>query len=55
MGELIKGAEQWFLQQFKSDTGLVNKSFEGGKSYPGRTLDEMRELAKKYAKICEIR
>jgi len=55
MGEMIKGAEKWFLQPFKSDTDLVNKDFEG---YPALTeveMEDMKKIALKYVKSCFIR
>jgi len=55
MGDLIKGAEKWFLQPFKSDTKLVNDTFEGAPSFTDKEMEEMCQLAKKYVKECAIR
>ena len=55
MGELIAGADKWYLQNFKSDTSLIDESLQGK---PGFTEKEMKELAgvgRKYVKICEVR
>ena len=55
MGEMIKGAENWFLQPFKSDTKLVNDTFEGASSFTDKEMEEMFQIAKKYVKQCAIR
>jgi len=55
MGEMISGADKWYLQKFKSDTALVNRDFENFKAYADDDMQAMREIAKNYAKICEIR
>lgn len=55
MGKLIKGAEKWFLQKFKSDISLVNANFEGRKPFQEKEMQEMLSKAKKYVKICDIR
>ncbi|PLX20657.1 anaerobic ribonucleoside-triphosphate reductase activating protein [Candidatus Parcubacteria bacterium] len=55
MGGLIKGAEKWFLQPFKSDTKLVNDTFEGASSFTEKEMDEMCQIAKKYVKQCRVR
>ena len=55
MGEMIKGADKWFLQQFKSDMELVNSEFENFKPYEKKVLDEMGEIVKKYVNISAVR
>ncbi len=55
MGIMVKGAEKWFLQKFKSDTDLVNKNFEGAATYTDKEMAEMCELAKKYVNYCGLR
>jgi pyruvate formate lyase activating enzyme len=55
MGELLRGAEKWFLQQFKHDTDLVNNDFQQAKKYTKNELEKMRQIGKKYVKICEVR
>jgi len=55
IGEMINGAEKWFLQKFKSDTDLVNKSFENSQSASDEQMEKMRHEANKYVKICSIR
>ena len=55
MGELIQGAEKWYLQQFKSDINLVNNLFKGEKAYSDKEMEEMKKIALKYVKICDVR
>lgn len=55
MAKLIKGADKWFLQQFKSDTELVNDKLRNQAGYKDKELKELRRLARQYVKRCEIR
>ena len=55
MGELIKGAKKWYLQKFKSNVNLVNEKFKGKKSYTGKEMIELKKIALKFVKYCEIR
>jgi len=55
MGKLIKGADKWYLQKFKSDTNLVNPEFEGQKAFTNNEMKELAEIGKKYVKLCEFR
>lgn len=55
MGKLIAGADKWYLQFFKSDTDLVNKNFQNKARFSEKEMKEMLEIAKKYAKKCDVR
>jgi len=55
IGRIIKGADKWYLQKFKSDTPLVNKGLIGGKSYSRKETEELAQIGRKYAKKCEVR
>ncbi len=55
MGEFIRGAEKWFLQVFKNDVIMVNKSFENFKKYSSVELEEMRKIGEQYVGECRIR
>lgn len=55
IANLIKGAEKWFLQPFKSDTKLVNDTFEGAVSFTDKEMEEMCQIAKNYVKQCNLR
>lgn len=55
MGALIKGADKWYLQQFKSDTDLVDKKFKKVGSYSEKELEEMRRIGEGYVRECGVR
>lgn len=55
MGEAIKGADKWYLQLFKSDTDLVNQSYQTQKAYTDREMAALAALGRKYVKLCEFR
>ncbi len=55
MGAIIKGASQWYLQKFKSDTPLVNKKLEGLAPVTDREMEELAKIGSKYVKHCEAR
>ncbi len=55
IGGMIRGAEKWFLQQFKSDVDLVNASFKGAAAYSEEEMRRMKEIGEKYAKECFVR
>ncbi|MEI6597300.1 MAG: anaerobic ribonucleoside-triphosphate reductase activating protein [bacterium] len=55
MGEIIKGANKWYLQKFQSNIELVGRDLEKRVPYNTRQMQEMAEIGKKYVKICEVR
>lgn len=55
IGKLIQGARLWYLQQFKSDTDLVNKQLEGEKAYTKKDLEKIQEAGDGFVKKCEVR
>ena len=55
MGKLIKGADKWYLQNFKSNLELVAKELKGRVPYNARQMNEMAELGAKFVKKCEVR
>lgn len=55
MGQMIKDADKWYLQQFKSDTDLVNRQFEGAKPYSQNVLEDMVAIAQHFVKECGLR
>ncbi len=55
MGELLKGANNWYLQTFKSDTNLVNKSYCGLQSFSTKQMREFVEIGQKAAGTCTLR
>lgn len=55
IGEVIKGADKWFLQKFKSDINLVDNNFQGAKSFTDKEMQTMRDLGAGYVGECMIR
>lgn len=55
LGKEISGAGVWYLQQFKNASPLVNERFQGKLAYKEEEAEEMRKIALKYVKKCEIR
>ncbi len=55
MGELIKGASKWYLQNFKSDTDLVDENYKQQKGYTAKDMKAFAEIGKKYVDLCEVR
>lgn len=55
MGRAIKGAKKWYLQNFKSDTGLVDDNFKEKPGYTAKEMAEFAAIGKKYADLCEVR
>ena len=55
MGKIIKGADLWYLQNFKSQSELVNKALKGKVPYNTRQMKGMAEIGGRYVKICEVR
>lgn len=55
MGKSIAGADKWYLQNFKSDTTLIDKSLYGKSGFTEKEMKEFAEIGRKYVKKCEIR
>lgn len=55
MGEVIAGADAWYLQKFKSDTELVDRKLESHAPFSDKEMQAMADVGKKYVKICEVR
>lgn len=55
IGELIKGADKWYLQKFKSNIDLVNISLKNKKSYSDQEMKNLADIGQKYVKKCEVR
>lgn len=54
MGEIIRGANKYFIQNFRSDTTL-NKEYQKESSFTLAALEEIKKTMKKYVKDCSIR
>jgi pyruvate formate lyase activating enzyme len=55
MGELVKGAKKWYLQQFKSDIDLVDNDFRGAVGFKASELKEFAQTAATYVISSELR
>lgn len=55
MGEMIRGADKWYLQFFKSDTELVDREFEGKDKFTTKDMEEMAEIGREFVGFCEVR
>jgi len=55
MGQLINGADKWYLQSFHGQVNLVNPDFKNKKSYSDREMKEFCNIAKGYVKHCGVR
>lgn len=55
MGQSIKGAKKWYLQYFKSDTGLVDKGYEGQSAYMAKDMEALASIGRKFVNFCEVR
>jgi len=55
MGAVLRGAEAWYLQKFKSDTPLVDRNLEEKRPFSDQDMQKIAEIGKKYVKICEVR
>lgn len=55
MGEQIQGADKWYLQKFRPNVDLVDPKFKSKKSYMGKEMIELKKIALKFVKYCEIR
>jgi len=55
MGEMIQGADKWYLQFFKSDTPLVDRDLEAKERFTHAEMTAMAEEGKKYVGLCEVR
>lgn len=55
MGNMISGAQKWFLQPFKSDVDLINNNFKNIASFSEVEMEKMKEIGKEYVEFCEVR
>lgn len=55
IGKIIKGANKWYLQKFKSDIKLVDSKFEKLKPFSDKEMMEMKRLGSKFVDSCYVR
>lgn len=51
----LKGSKKYFLQQFRSDRGVLDKSYKNKRTYSPEKLKEFADLARPCFDICEVR
>jgi len=55
MGEMIKGARLWYLQNFKSGIELVDPELKGRVPYNERQMKELAGIGAKFVNKCAVR
>lgn len=55
MGQLIKGADKWYLQKFKSDTPLVDDAYQAVAAYSDKQMKALAVLGGRLVKLCVLR
>jgi pyruvate formate lyase activating enzyme len=55
MGGTIKGADKWYLQNFKSDTELVDTNYKKQNGYSAKEMKEFAAIGQEYVKFCQVR
>ncbi len=55
MGKIIKGASKWYLQNFKSDTELVDAGYKKQKGYTAKEMAEFAAIGQEYVDFCAVR
>jgi pyruvate formate lyase activating enzyme len=55
MGQIISGADKWYLQKFKSNVNLVDERFRNQAAYNNKEMGEMVEIGKEYVQFCDFR
>lgn len=55
MGEMIRGAEKWYLQQFQPNTDLIDSDLKKTQPHSRQVLNKMKELAEGFVGKCGVR
>lgn len=55
MGRAISGADRWYLQKFKPDTGLLDPSYEHKSTFTNKELKDLALVGANFVKQCEAR
>lgn len=55
IGNDIKGASKWYLQNFKSDTALVDSAFGGRSGYSTKEMEAFAAIGSDYVSLCKVR
>jgi pyruvate formate lyase activating enzyme len=55
MGEMIRGADRWYLQKFISNVDMIDNTLKNTPSFTDKEMEEMVEMGKNYVKECAHR
>lgn len=55
MAGQIRGADKYYLQQFKPFDKMVNEEYKNSRPYKSAELKKIKDQIKKYVKVCEVR
>jgi pyruvate formate lyase activating enzyme len=55
MGEIIKGADNWYLQKFNPASDLIDSNLKQTLPFTDNDMFEMVEIGKNYVKNCQFR
>ena len=55
MGELIRAADKWYLQNFKSDAELIDKKLIGKPGFFSAEMERLASIGRRFVKKCEVR
>lgn len=55
MGQIIHGADKWYLQNFKSDTDLVDTNYQSLPAYTAQEMKKFSKIGQNYVQLCELR
>lgn len=55
IGEWIRGADNYYIQNFRNKTALLDEGYKNMEGFSGEELLEIKSLMEKYVKRCGIR
>lgn len=55
MGRMIEGSSKWYLQNFRSNNDLLDKSLVGKSGFTEKQMSRFAEIGKSFVKTCKAR
>lgn len=55
IGEMIEGADKWYLQRFKSEVEMIDPELSDKVGFTESQMERFATIGKEYVKECEIR
>ena len=55
IGSMIQGARKWHLQNFRPESELVDPEYQEYEPYTSKEMEELKAVALRFVKNCEIR